>query len=105
AGRRRWGVGMRRGVDWSRKLKALLSPDSGRGGGTGRSTGPRAISWMEYRTLWDSVSVARIVRLYSKRVEAKTDNGTQGIVGTLQKRKRLDSTGRTCAGRNPRALG
>jgi hypothetical protein len=43
------------------------------------------MSWMEYRTLWDGVSVALILRLYSERVEAKKSNGTQGMVGMSAK--------------------
>jgi hypothetical protein len=39
-------------------MKILLSRDMRRSEGTGRSKGSRTISWMEYRTLWDSVSIA-----------------------------------------------
>src|SRR5262245_13288254 len=42
----------------SQPLKTLLSRDMRRSEGTGRSKGSRTISWMEYRTLWDSVSIA-----------------------------------------------
>src|SRR5262249_24824121 len=42
----------------SQPLKTLLSRDMRRSEGTGRSKGSRTISWMEYRTLWDGVSVA-----------------------------------------------
>jgi hypothetical protein len=35
---------------------------------------------MEYRTLWDGVSVALILRFYPERVEQKEAMG-QGIVG------------------------
>src|SRR5262249_197779 len=47
--------------------------------------GVATISSMEYRTLWDGVSVALILRLYSERVEAKKGNGTQGMVGMSAK--------------------
>src|SRR5260370_42461736 len=76
---------MRRGLECSQTLKALLSPDIHRSGGTGRSKGSRTMSWMEYRTLWDGVSVALILRLYSERVEAKKGNRTQGMVGMSAK--------------------
>jgi len=42
----------------------------------GRSKGSRTISWMKYRTLWDGVSVALILRFYPERVEAKRGNGS-----------------------------
>src|SRR5207245_7864860 len=71
---------MRRGADCSHTLKALLSPDMRRSGGKGRSKGSRTISWMEYRTLWDGVSVAFILRFYPERVETKRGNGAQGMV-------------------------
>jgi hypothetical protein len=54
------------------------------------------MSWMEYRTLWDGVSVALILRLYSERVEAKKGNGTQGMVGMSAKaagQKRMREAG------------
>ena len=53
-------VGMRRGLDCSHTLKALLIARhaSERGQGT-LEGGPRAISWMKYRTLWSGVSVAQ----------------------------------------------
>src|SRR4029453_1452884 len=76
---------MQRGLDCSHTLKALLSPDIRRSGGTGRSKGSRTISWMEDRTLWGGVSVALILRFYSERVETKRGNETQRMVGTICK--------------------
>jgi hypothetical protein len=36
-----------------------------------RSKGSQTISWVEYRTPWDGVSVAPILRFCSERVETK----------------------------------
>jgi hypothetical protein len=33
------------------------------------------MSWMEYRTLWDGVSVVLILRFYLERVETKEAMG------------------------------
>ena len=35
---------------------------------------------MKYRTLWDGVSVALILRFYPERVEAKRGSGAHGIL-------------------------
>jgi hypothetical protein len=43
------------------------------------------MSWMEYRTLWDGVSVALILRLYSERVEAKKAFGLKVWLGCLRR--------------------
>jgi hypothetical protein len=44
-------------LDRSHTLKALLSSDTRRSEGMRRSKGSQTISWVEYRTLWDGVSV------------------------------------------------
>src|SRR5262245_50366834 len=66
---------MRRGLDCSHTLKALLSPDMRRSDGTGRSKGSLRMSWVKCRTLCDGVSVALIVRFYPERVETERGNG------------------------------
>src|SRR5207342_764130 len=59
----------RRSGCYSHTLKTLLSPEMRRCGGKGRSKGSRSVSWMEYRTLWDGVSVGLSLRLHPERVE------------------------------------
>src|SRR5260221_292986 len=44
---------MRRGLDCSHTLKALLSPDMGRSEDTGRSKGSRRMSWVEVPDAYD----------------------------------------------------
>jgi len=97
---------MRRGVDCSRTLKALLSPRhwSERRHGTLEGAPGNKLDGSTERFGIASRSL-ELCDSTQRKSRQKTDNGTQGMVGTLQKRKRLDSTGRTCAGRNPRALG
>jgi hypothetical protein len=49
-----------------------------------RSKGSQTISWVEYRTLWDGVSVPLILRFYSERVETKTGMGLKASLGSEQ---------------------
>jgi hypothetical protein len=40
---------------------------------------------MDYRTLWDGVSVALILRFYPEGVDTKRGNGAQGMVSAICK--------------------
>src|SRR5215813_14024960 len=46
---------------------------------------------MEYRTLWGSVPVAVILRLYSERVEAKRGNGVRAARWARQRTRLLEA--------------